>query len=1313
MQVFIGSPALSQFRLEKCLLEIQQLVPAVSVLDSHFVHFVDTNAELDEAALSVLDKLLAYGPAIQDKQAEGQLFLVTPRAGTISPWSSKASDIAHNCNLTAVERIERGIAYHVGCGDGYKLSDTEMTVVAEVLHDRMTEMVLSDYTDAECLFEHHQPVAGSSVDILAGGKSALDEANLTLGLALSADEIDYLLDYYISIQRNPVDAELMMFAQANSEHCRHKIFNADWVIDGEKQDRSLFKMIRNTYETHSENVLSAYHDNSAVMASHTAPRFTVDADSKQYGYSEEHIAILMKVETHNHPTAISPFPGAATGSGGEIRDEGATGRGSKPKVGLSGFSVSNLQIPDFKQPWETDYGKPERIVSALDIMLEGPIGSAAFNNEFGRPNIAGYFRTFEETINGADGEEVRGYHKPIMLAGGYGNIREDHIEKNSIPVGTPIVVLGGPAMLIGLGGGAASSMASGASAENLDFASVQRGNPEMERRCQEVIDGCWMQGEKNPIISIHDVGAGGLSNALPELVYDGGCGAEFEIREVHNDEPGMTPMQIWCNESQERYVIAVEKQRIDDFKALCERERCPYAILGNTTEALELKVHDRHFSTDGCDSYPVDMPLDVLLGKPPKMLRDVQHIDIPQKNFDVADIDIMEAAFNVLRLPSVASKMFLITIGDRSVTGMVTRDQLIGPWQVPVADVAVTTSSFNDYCGEAMAMGERTPLALLDGPASARMAIAEAITNIMAAPIAKISDIKLSANWMAPAGHEGEDANLYDTVRTVGMELCPQLGITIPVGKDSMSMKTVWTEKNDDASDSVENKSVTAPLSLIITAFSAVTDVRKTLTPELKTDIDSVLLLVDLSKGKHRLGGSALAQTCKQIGSESPDLVDVEEFKTFFEVFQALNQQGSLLAWHDRSDGGLFACLCEMAFAGHCGLDIQIDSLLESAMASQATDAISVLFNEELGGVIQVAGERLEYVCRAFEDAGLGDCVFELGSIQKEDEITIRNNGLPLFSASRASLQKAWSQTSYHMQRLRDNPDCADQEFEAIEKHDTGLQVDVKFDLNDDISAPYISKGIRPRIAVLREQGVNGQIEMAAAFDRAGFDAVDVHMSDIISGRRQLDVFKGLVACGGFSYGDVLGAGEGWAKSILFNNRARDVFENYFNRDDTFSLGVCNGCQMMANLKELIPGAAHWPHFVRNLSEQFEARFSLVEVMESPSILLQGMAGSKMPIAVAHGEGRAEYHTSTQQQQVKSVLRYVDHEFDATEQYPLNPNGSPEGLTGFTSDDGRVTIMMPHPERVFRSVQHSWHPEEWQEDAPWMRLFRNARVWVD
>ncbi len=1142
--------------------------------------------------------------------------------------------------------------------------------------------------EAEVLFQQTEPTEGGHVGILNGGRKALEEANVNLGLALSEDEIDYLMRYFGSVARNPSEAELMMFAQANSEHCRHKIFNADWIIDGEQQERSLFSMIRNTYENSSENVLSAYSDNSAVIASHTGERLCINPTSHDYEYSHEHIAMLMKVETHNHPTAISPFPGAATGSGGEIRDEGATGRGSKPKVGLCGFSVSNLQIPGYQQSWETDHGKPGRIVSALDIMIEGPIGAAAFNNEFGRPNICGYFRTFEETVPGVNGDEIRGYHKPIMLAGGYGNIRENHIEKKSLATGTPVIVLGGPAMLIGLGGGAASSMASGASAENLDFASVQRGNPEIQRRCQEVIDACWSQNDNNPILSIHDVGAGGLSNALPELVHDGGRGAEFELREVHNDEPGMTPMQIWCNESQERYVMAIAPDRLDDFRALCERERCPYTVLGYTTEEQRLKVHDRHFN-----DYPVEMPLDVLLGKPPKMTRDVQHESIEQKAFDTAAITIEAAANAVLKLPSVASKAFLITIGDRSVTGMVAREQMVGPWQVPVADVAVTTASLQDYNGEAMAMGERTPVALLDAAASGRLAVAEAITNLMAAPVDKLGDIKLSANWMAPAGHVGEDARLYDTVQAVGMELCPQLGITIPVGKDSMSMKTVWQQDGED-------RAVTAPLSLIISAFAPVSDVRKSLTPQLKSDPSSHLLLVDLGGGKNRMGASALAQTQKQVGDVPPDLDDVDTFKAFFDCFQALNQQGLLLAWHDRSDGGLFACLAEMAFAGHCGVDIDLVAMDQ--------DNIAALFNEELGGVIQVADRYVAAVKQGFADHGIAHLLTDIGGVSESYDLTIQRQDAVLYTANLNDLHRIWAETSYRIQSLRDNADCAQQEFDSIREDDPGLHENLTFEpASDPVAAPAVATS-KPRIAILREQGVNGHIEMAAAFMQAGFDAVDVHMSDIIDREQGLDDFQGMVACGGFSYGDVLGAGEGWAKSILFNQRARDSFEQFFQREDTFSLGVCNGCQMMANLKELIPGADHWPHFVRNTSEQFEARIVMVEVMESPFLVLAGMAGSRMPIAVAHGEGRAEYHDTQQQQDAIACLRYVDNHGNATQSYPANPNGSPLGNTGFTTTDGRVTIMMPHPERVYRSVQNTWRSSHDAESSGWAQLFINA-----
>ncbi|MCW8855590.1 MAG: phosphoribosylformylglycinamidine synthase [Gammaproteobacteria bacterium] len=1295
MHYFRGSPALSTFRIEKLLKQLNQHLESIEAIHSEYVHFADIDGELSSDQRQTLDRLLTYGPAFKSETMDGELFLVTPRPGTISPWSSKATDIAHNCGLNNILRLERGVAYYIQLKANTRLSDADTRILYSLIHDRMTEIVMRDFNEAGCLFAHTSPEKGQHVDILAGGRDALVEANQTLGLAMSDDEIDYLFEYFTSADRNPRDAELMMFAQANSEHCRHKIFNADWIIDGKAQDISLFGMIRNTYNKSPDNILSAYHDNSSVINGSQAGRFFPDAETGEYSYHQEEMPILMKVETHNHPTAISPFPGAATGSGGEIRDEGATGRGSKPKVGLSGFSVSNLKIPDFVQAWETDHGKPDRIVSALEIMTEGPLGAAAFNNEFGRPNIAGYFRTFEEKVPAHEGEEIRGYHKPIMLAGGYGNIRKQHIDMIPMPVGTSIVVLGGPAMLIGLGGGAASSMTSGSSAEDLDFASVQRGNPEMERRCQEVIDRCWAQDEANPIVWIHDVGAGGLSNALPELVNDGGRGAEFELREVHIDEPGMTPMEIWSNESQERYVLAIDTSKLEAFKTLCERERCPYAVLGQTTEAMDLKVHDNHF-----DDYPVDMPLDVLLGKPPKMLRDVHHVTIKQKPFNSTEINLDDAVNRVLRLPTVANKTFLITIGDRSVTGQIVRDQMVGPWQVPVADVAVTTSSFDVYSGEAMAMGERTPVALLDAAASGRMAVAESITNIAASYIEKLSDIKLSANWMAPAGHPGEDALLFDTVKAVGMELCPELGIAIPVGKDSMSMKTVWEQDGSP-------RSVTAPLSLIISAFAPVMDVRKTLTPQLRTDCgDTSLLLIDLGLRKNRLGGSAIAQVYKQIGTTPADLDNADLLVKFFNTIQLLNKQDKLLAYHDRSDGGLLVTMCEMAFAGHTGINVQIDGL--------GDDLIKILFNEELGAVIQIKSSDTDYVISQFIDAGLADACHLLGKLNNEDSINIQRNTEEVFSRSRTELQRIWSETTFQMQSLRDNPECAQQEFDALlNEKDPGININLTFDINENISAPYINKGELPAMAILREQGVNGQIEMAAAFDRAGFKSIDVHMSDILSGRISLKDFKGMVACGGFSYGDVLGAGEGWAKTILFNSKARDEFENFFNREDSFSLGVCNGCQMMANLKGLIPGAENWPHFVRNNSEQFEARFSLVEIMDSPSIMLRNMAGSRMPIAVAHGEGLAEFKTTEQIANSHSTLRYLNNLAEATEVYPFNPNGSPQGLTGFTTTDGRATIMMPHPERVFRSVQNSWHPDDWQEDSPWMRMFRNARVWVD
>lgn len=1292
-----GAPALSPFRLTKLLEQLEAHVPQVGGVYAEFVHLVDVAGELSASELDVLKQLLTYGPKLAAEQPQGEVFVVVPRFGTISPWSSKATDIAHNCGLQKIKRVERGVVYYVTGS----LDAAARQAVLNILYDRMTETVLTDVSAAAQLFQRAEPKPLTAIDMLAGGREALVEANQRLGLALADDEIDYLLENFIEMGRNPNDIELMMFAQANSEHCRHKIFNADWSIDGEAQDKSLFAMIRNTTHLSGEGVLSAYSDNSAVIAGSRAGRFFPNPETKEYSANDEEIHILMKVETHNHPTAIAPFPGAATGSGGEIRDEGATGQGAKPKAGLTGFSVSNLNIPGFEQPWEGDYGKPDRIVSALDIMTEGPLGGAAFNNEFGRPNLCGYFRTYEEKVPGAAGDEMRGYHKPIMIAGGLGNIRDSHVLKGTIPAGTRLVLLGGPAMLIGLGGGAASSMASGSSSEDLDFASVQRENPEMERRCQEVIDQCWQLGDENPIAFIHDIGAGGLSNAFPELVADCDKGGVMQLRNVPNDEPGMTPLEIWCNESQERYSLAVKPEDWSRFEAICQRERCLYADIGVATEELSVVVEDDHFGNK-----PVDMPLSVLLGKPPKMQRSFERTRFEKAQFDVSAIDLAEAAERVLKLPAVASKSFLITIGDRSITGMVARDQFVGPWQVPVANAAVTISAYDTYHGEAMAMGERTPVALIDSPASGRLAIGEAITNIASAHIGDIGNIKLSANWMAAAGHPGEDENLFDTVKTVGMELCPALGIAVPVGKDSMSMRTQWQDNGED-------KSVTAPLSLIISAFAPVKDVRNTVTPQLRTDRGATdLILIDLGRGQNRVGASALAQVYKQIGNEAADVDDAEDLKAFFSVIQGLIQDELLLAYHDRSDGGLFATLSEMAFAGHTGITITSDIL-----ADTRADLTAALFAEELGAVIQVCQGDTELVLAQLSAAGLGDCTQVIGALNEDDRIVFEHDGDTLLDFKRIDAQRWWTETSYRMQARRDNPDCAQQEFDnLLDAQDPGLSAELTYDVNDDVAAELIASGHRPRVAILREQGVNGQVEMAAAFDRAGFSAIDVHMSDILSGRTSLDSFRGLVACGGFSYGDVLGAGEGWAKSILFNMQARSQFKAFFEREDTFTLGICNGCQMLSNLHELIPGTEHWPHFVRNESEQFEARVAMVEVQESASILLKGMVGSRMPIAIAHGEGRAEFASDTEIQALTEdagvALRYVDNYGKVTQNYPQNPNGSPAGLSGITSRDGRVTLMMPHPERVFRAVQNSWYPAEWNEDAAWMRLFRNARVWV-
>ena len=1290
----LGAPALSQFRLDKLLQSLQGRDSRVRAVSSRLMHFVDSSVPIDESQLELLGKLLTYGPRAQLQAERGQRLLVTPRLGTVSPWSSKATDIAHVCGLVGVRRLERGTLYFIDAAAA--LGTEELRDLGALLHDRMTESLMLDTQDPAELFQAAEPRPLRSVSLGADGHAALERANADWGLALSSEEIDYLVRAFGALGRDPSDVELMMFAQANSEHCRHKIFNAQFIVDGAKMPLSLFAMIRATYEANSAGVLSAYRDNAAVIEGSHAARFFPDPATQRYSSVSEPVDILMKVETHNHPTAISPFAGAATGSGGEIRDEGATGLGAKPKAGLTGFSVSNLRIPGMVQPWEWDFGKPERIASALEIMIVAPLGAAAFNNEFGRPATCGYFRTFEQRSGAADRLVVRGYHKPIMIAGGLGNVRRGDVEKREVVVGAPLVVLGGPCMLIGLGGGAASSVGSGQSSSDLDFASVQRANAEMQRRAQEVIDRCCAQGAANPILLIHDVGAGGLSNALPEAIAHSRRGGRIDLRKIPSAESGLSPMEIWCNEAQERYVLALAPGSVGRFAALCERERCPFAVVGEITGDGRIRVVDPLLSTT-----PVDMPVEVLLGKAPRMTRNVRTAPKGRRALSTAGATIADSLDRLLCLPTIADKSFLITIGDRTVGGLISRDQFVGPWQVPVSDVAVSLSGFEGYSGEAMAMGERAPVALLNAPASGRLAVGEAITNIAAADVRNLTDIRLSANWMAACGEPGEDADLHATVRAVSLELCAKLGITIPVGKDSLSMRTAWTDAHGA-------HSVIAPLSLVISAFAPVADARRTLTAVLDLSQPSRLLLIDLGAGKNRLGGSCWAQVFESTGGEPADLDDPALLRNFFAAVRELKDRGLLLAYHDRSDGGLLLTLLEMAFAAHCGLEI--------ALGAHA-DSIAACFAEELGAVVQIPAARVPEARLVLEDHGMGARSADIGEPVAGSAVSVSIDGRAAYSASRIDLHRRWSEVSYRMQALRDNPECAREEYSRLlDELDPGLHAALSFDPAEDVAAPYIASGARPAIAVLREQGVNSQSEMAAVFTRAGFDAYDVHMTDVFARRARLSRFHGLVACGGFSYGDVLGAGEGWAKSILFNALARDEFAAFFERDGSFTLGVCNGCQMLSVLCELIPGAENWPRFVRNRSEQYEARFSLVQVPRSNSVLLTGMHGSVLPIAVAHGEGFAEFGSGAAPAKLlaegRISLQFVDNRDQPTEQYPCNPNGSPLGVAGLCSADGRVTAIMPHPERVFRAVQNSWAPKGWGEDGGWMRLFRNARTFL-
>lgn len=1294
-EVFRGGPALSAFRLEKRLASIRIRLPQVVGLLSESLHLAKTRKgqALSEASRAILVQLLDYGEPRPEENSPGQHVIAVPRFGTISPWSSKATEIAWGAGLGAIERVERGTLYTLQAER--ELTEEELREAAVDLHDRMTETVCLSLEETAGLFQHGARRSLRRVPLRKEGKGALELANREWGLALAPDEVEYLVENFGRLGRDPTDVELMMFAQANSEHCRHKIFRADWFIDGEKQEDSLFGMIKNTYLHCHDGMVSAYSDNAAVMEGFESTRFfSRPGVGAIYGTLREPAHVLMKVETHNHPTAISPFAGAATGAGGEIRDEGATGRGSKPKAGLTGFTVSHLRIPGLSRSWEAeDIGRPERIVSPLEIMIDGPLGGAAFNNEYGRPNLLGYFRTFEQRI----GEQTFGYHKPIMLAGGLGHVRPDLALKSPFEAGSQLVVLGGPAMLIGLGGGAASSMATGMSSADLDFASVQRDNAEMERRCQEVIDRCNALGKDSPIAFIHDVGAGGLSNALPELVHDGGCGGRFSLRRIPNAEPSMSPMEIWCNEAQERYVLAVSAERLDQFRTICERERCPYAVVGEATKEKTIVLEDEDAA--GEDRRAIDLSLSVLLGKPPQMTRDVRSEVPVSSKLALGGIELRDAAYRVLSFPTVANKSFLITIGDRSVTGLVHRDQMVGPWQVPVADAAVTLADYEGNAGEAMSMGERTPLAALDAAASARMAVGEALTNLASVAIEDLRRVKLSANWMAAAGAAGQDAALYAAVSAVGRELCPQLGLTIPVGKDSMSMRTVW--------DSGQ-KSVVAPVSLIVSAFARVADVRRSVTPQLKKEPGSRLLLVDLGAGRARLGMSSLAQVFQQVGQDVPNVEDPTELAAFWSAMQTLHREDLVLAYHDRSDGGLLTTLCEMSFAGHLGIEV------DCAALGSPQNMFAALFNEELGAVLQVRQSDVVRVSEVFADVGLGFLLHDIGSLREDHRVVLRHGAAVLFDESRIDLERAWSEVSYSIQKLRDNPQCAEEEFDKkLDEDDPGLVAHTPFDVKESLCRTLIeSASERPRVAVLREQGVNGQVEMAAAFHQAGFASVDVHMSDLLEGRLRLDGFRGLVACGGFSYGDVLGAGQGWAKSILFHERVKQDFAEFFGRSDTFALGVCNGCQMLAALRELIPGATHFPRFVRNHSDQFEARLAQVEIVESPSVLLRGLVGARIPVAVAHGEGRVEFRSEAEQASCHAAVRYVDGRGRVAEHYPDNPNGSPGGVTGVTSDDGRVTLMMPHPERVFRAVQHSYRPEQWGERGPWMRLFESARLFV-